>query len=119
MNQKFFIMRAIKLSIKMVGMFLICAGGGQNVLAQSTKADLPRVFLMDAQKLQETKRHTQKGDKAYDSALARIEADAKKALADGTYSVTTKAIVPPSGDKHDYMSQAPYFWADPAKKDGL
>src|SRR5207248_8685038 len=47
------------------------------------------------------------------------EADAKKALAGGTYSVTTKAIVPPSGDKHDYMSQAPYFWADPAKKDGL
>jgi hypothetical protein len=27
--------------------------------------------------------------------------------------------VPPSGDKHDYLSQAPYFWPDPTKKDGL
>jgi hypothetical protein len=26
--------------------------------------------------------------------------------------------MPPSGDKHDYMSQAPYFWPDPSKPDG-
>jgi len=26
---------------------------------------------------------------------------------------------PPSGDKHDYMSIAPYFWPDPKKPDGL
>ena len=26
---------------------------------------------------------------------------------------------PASGDKHDYMSQARYFWPDPAKPDGL
>jgi hypothetical protein len=30
-----------------------------------------------------------------------------------------KTIAPPSGDKHDYMSHAPYFWADPSKPDGL
>ena len=29
-----------------------------------------------------------------------------------------KTITPPSGDKHDYMSQAPYWWPDPAKADG-
>jgi hypothetical protein len=28
-------------------------------------------------------------------------------------------MTPPSGDKHDYMSQAPYFWADPSKPGGL
>jgi hypothetical protein len=30
-----------------------------------------------------------------------------------------KTNTPPGGDKHDYMSLAPYFWPDPAKADGL
>src|SRR6266446_4772019 len=34
-------------------------------------------------------------------------------------SVTTKAVTPPSGDKHDYLSQAPYFWPDPKSPNGL
>ena len=29
------------------------------------------------------------------------------------FSVVDKEIAPPSGDKHDYMSQAPYFWPNP------
>ena len=33
-------------------------------------------------------------------------------------SVVTKVVAPPSGDKHDYMSQAPYFWPNPGKPDG-
>jgi hypothetical protein len=28
-------------------------------------------------------------------------------------------VTPPSGDKHDYLSQAPYFWADPKSPKGL
>jgi hypothetical protein len=35
------------------------------------------------------------------------------------YSVMNKVQTPPSGDKHDYMSQGPYWWPDPAKPDGL
>ena len=31
----------------------------------------------------------------------------------------TKQAVPPSGDKHDYMSQAPYFWRNPKTVDGF
>src|SRR5258705_897572 len=34
-------------------------------------------------------------------------------------SVVSKDPTPPSGDKHDYMSQAPYFWPNPSKPDGL
>ena len=30
-----------------------------------------------------------------------------------------KAFMPESGNKHDYMSQAPYFWPDPTKPNGL
>jgi hypothetical protein len=33
-------------------------------------------------------------------------------------SVTEKEQAPPSGDRHDYMSLAPYFWPDPTKPGG-
>ncbi|HEV8592190.1 MAG TPA: alginate lyase family protein [Pyrinomonadaceae bacterium] len=74
---------------------------------------------MNSKKLQQIKAAVKAKDKTYDDAIAAIEKNAQKALEGGTFSVTTKSITPPSGDKHDYMSQAPYFWADPGKKDGL
>ncbi|MGH9799865.1 MAG: alginate lyase family protein, partial [Blastocatellia bacterium] len=52
-------------------------------------------------------------------AWTKLEQEAKKALAASTFSVVSKALTPPSGDKHDYMSQAPYFWADPKSPSGL
>ncbi|HMI80019.1 MAG TPA: alginate lyase family protein, partial [Ferruginibacter sp.] len=45
--------------------------------------------------------------------------DAEKSLQFGPVSVMEKTNIPPSGDKHDYMSLAPYFWPDPAKPNGL
>jgi hypothetical protein len=43
---------------------------------------------------------------------------AEAALTPGPFSVMQKTRVPPSGDKHDFMSLAPYWWPDPAKPDG-
>jgi hypothetical protein len=103
-------------------LFTICLlliAGSQGIFTQTKKADLPRVFLIDGHRLQEIKRGVQGNDKTFDPAIFAIERNARKALSAGTYSVTSKSIVPPSGDKHDYMSQAPYFWPDPNKKDGL
>src|ERR1044072_5271844 len=51
--------------------------------------------------------------------LVKLERDARKALVSGPFSITSKATTPPSGDKHDYMSQAPYFWPDPQRPNGL
>jgi len=51
--------------------------------------------------------------------LGKLERDARKALTSGPFTVTSKAVTPPSGDKHDYMSQAPYFWPDPKSANGL
>jgi len=79
----------------------------------------PRVFLINAQKLASTKLRIQSGDKEFAAAIAKLEADARKALQQPPVSVTTKAVTPPSGDKHDYLSQAPYFWPDPSKPNGL
>ncbi len=58
-------------------------------------------------------------DEAAGKALKKLLADADKALAVIPPSVMQKTKVPPSGDKHDYMSIAPYFWPNPATKDGL
>jgi len=52
-------------------------------------------------------------------ALGRLRVDADKALKAKPLSVMDKTRTPPSGDKHDYLSLAPYSWPDPAKSDGL
>lgn len=52
---------------------------------------------------------------AYDQLLT----DASSLLAYKPVSVMQKTGMPPSGDRHDYMSLAPYFWPDPSKPDGL
>lgn len=79
----------------------------------------PRVFLLSAKQLEATKQRILNSDLKLAPALAKLELDANKALSAGPFSVVTKDVMPPSGDKHDYMSQAPYFWPDPTKPNGL
>jgi hypothetical protein len=87
-------------------------------LAPSPTAPLPRVFQLDPGTLAELKA-AGPGD-GWKQTVTRVAvAAAERAMHEGPYSVMQKAITPPSGDKHDYMSQAPYFWADPSKPDGL
>lgn len=81
--------------------------------------DVPRVFLLDAKQLQETRNRVRAGDTTVSAAWVKLDAEAQKALTAGPFSVVTKDLAPPSGDKHDYMSQAPYFWPDPNKPGGL
>jgi rhamnogalacturonyl hydrolase YesR len=45
--------------------------------------------------------------------------DAERALRLGPFSVTQKSRVAPSGDKHDFLTLAPYWWPDPTKPGGL
>jgi hypothetical protein len=88
-------------------------------VTQETKLSVPRVFLLEGQTLAETRRRLNSGDKTFAAALAKLERDARRAMQQKPLSVVTKDVTPPSGDKHDYMSQAPYFWPNPNKPDGL
>jgi len=81
-------------------------------------APLPRVFLLDAKRLQASRQKISSGDPAVSAALEQLQRDAKRALTAGPFSVVDKDATPPSGDKHDYMSQAPYFWPDPNAVEG-
>src|ERR1051326_180984 len=87
--------------------------------AQETNSAAPRVFLLDGNYLHATRQRIHDGDKSLAPALAELERDAKTALRAGPLSVVEKTNLPPSGDKHDYMSIGPYFWPDPASSNGL
>ncbi len=71
-------------------------------------------YLWRPEALERVKAHKD-GNPAY----AALIKDANKALTEGPWSVTDKTRIPPSGDKHDYMSIGPYWWPDPAKSGGL
>ncbi|MBL0914327.1 MAG: alginate lyase family protein, partial [Sphingopyxis sp.] len=57
-------------------------------------------------------------DPAVAAAYKALIARADKALAGKPASVMDKRSIPVSGDRHDYVSLAPYWWPDPAKPGG-
>jgi hypothetical protein len=73
---------------------------------------LPKTIYADPHVLAEAKAKFQAGDASLKPIFDELLANAKKALASKPVSVMDKQQVPPSGDKHDYISQAPYFWKD-------
>jgi hypothetical protein len=85
---------------------------------QGTFAKPPRVFIADAAEL-EHRRDTKTPDAELKGWLDQVKRDAEKALKWQVGFVTSKDGLPPSGDKHDYMSQAPYFWPNPKTPNGL
>lgn len=81
---------------------------------------VPSTLLLHGEVLLKNKQAINKQDLEKLMALQEVKATADLILKEGKlYSVMNKKKVPPSGDKHDYMSQAPYWWADTTKPDGL
>src|SRR5262245_35185795 len=58
-------------------------------------------------------------DPRYKEVLARLKKNAEISVKRGPYSVVDKKQTPPSGDKHDYLSIARYWWPNPDTPDGL
>jgi hypothetical protein len=79
----------------------------------------PKVFSIDSKNLEASKQKIKSGDPQTLAVYQRLVRDADKALTEGPFSVMNKKQVPTSGDKHDYMSLAPYFWPNPNTPDGL
>jgi hypothetical protein len=78
-----------------------------------------KVFSIDIKNLIASKLKIKNGDPQTLSAYQNLIKNADKALTEGPYTVMNKTQVPPSGDKHDYMSIAPYFWPNPNTPNGL
>ena len=79
----------------------------------------PDVFLLDADVLASAKLKIKSGDKSAVAAYDKLLEAADKALTGRLYTAMNKTQIPPSGNKHDYMSLAPYFWPNPNTPDGL
>jgi hypothetical protein len=87
--------------------------------AYAADSPTPRVFLLDAAYLQSVRQRLQSGDTNLAPALGALEKEAEKDLSSAPLSIVNKKMTPPSGDKHDYMSMAPYFWPNPESSNGL
>jgi len=86
---------------------------------RSANAIEPKVFLLDAKHLATTRQRVRNGDRSFAPALEALVKSAQQALKLKPVSLMDKEMTPPSGDKHDYLSQAPYFWPNPATSNGL
>ena len=74
----------------------------------------PRVFTVSPQRLAETKSRVKANDKSLQPALDRLRREADQSPQGGTvFGDGQVRALPPSGDKHDYLSLAPYYWPNP------
>jgi hypothetical protein len=81
--------------------------------------DRANVCTLNPARLEQVRIAYREGDGQTRDLVKPLLSDANKALKQEPLSVTTKSKVPPSGDKHDFMSMAPYWWPDPNATGGL
>jgi len=90
-----------------------------NALVAQEKISFTDLVTMDFNQLAKSKQKIEKNDKEYTNAFVQLKDDAEKALRFKPVSVMSKTDLPPSGDKHDYMSIAPYWWPNPNTANGI
>ncbi|SDK81758.1 Glycosyl Hydrolase Family 88 [Catalinimonas alkaloidigena] len=78
----------------------------------------PRIFLTTPARLSRAKQLLPTDERSR-AALTLLREEADAMVQNGPYSVMEKAFLPPSGDKHDYLSMGIYWWPDSTKRDGL
>ena len=110
-------MKGIKkiLFLLYVSSFVACAASKASVQQNNE----PAVFVLDVKTLEKNKSKIKANDPELAASYKLLLKDADKVLQWGPVSVMEKKNTPPSGDKHDYMSLAPYHWPNPDTKDGL
>jgi hypothetical protein len=79
----------------------------------------PATLLLDGARLAEIKNKLLQKNASAIQLTGSIIKQADKLLSMQPVSVMDKEFTPVSGNKHDYMSQAPYFWYDSSKPKGL
>ncbi|MDV7220503.1 alginate lyase family protein [Streptomyces prunicolor] len=74
----------------------------------------PNTAVLDGTRLQQTKLRLDRGDPQLRRALKQLTTRADNWLHQGPWMVVDKPKPAPGGDVHDYLSQAPYWWATTA-----
>ena len=96
--------------------FFLLAGSTMNAQEGILNTD---EIKLDFNVLAEKKKAVLSKDASLMPAYNQLLKTAEKLLKYEPVSVMDKKNLPPSGDKHDYMSLAPYFWPDTSKPNGL
>ena len=89
------------------------------IVAGEVRAQLPKVLIMNAKRLVDVKKKWEQKDAEILRLVDSLQKQADRFLQMKPVSVMDKQFTPVSGNKHDYMSQAPYFWYDSTKPNGL
>ncbi|QIQ05795.1 alginate lyase family protein [Streptomyces liangshanensis] len=79
--------------------------------SSSAAPAVPATPVIDGKRLQQARIALDKGDPALRKAVKSLTAQADSWLGQGPWTVVDKPRPAPSGDPHDYLSQAPYWWA--------
>jgi hypothetical protein len=102
-----------KLILLSIGFIVCLTTSGQPKLSST---DLIKI---DVATLEKNKKAIASKDSYLLPAYTQLLKLADQLLQYKPVSVMEKTEFPPSGDKHDYMSLAPYWWPDSAKPNGL
>jgi len=86
--------------------------------AQSRSKIINGIFV-DFDDIEKVRKQIRQKNEYFLAAYNALVDKAEIALNENPYSVIDKKKVPPSGDKHDYLSMGPYWWPDPSKPNGL
>jgi len=112
--------RDIPLVVVLSVVLISCAQQQPELIAEvSVGESASKYGVLDMKVLENTKKHIKAGDALYLPAYEELLEEAEMALGLAAPSVMNKTNLPPSGDKHDYMSMGPYWWPDPDSPDGL
>lgn len=76
-------------------------------------------ILLNKDSLNKIKLKIEKKDPFIMPAFTKLILDAEEAMKEKELVVTTKKVLPSSGNKHDYLSFGPYWWPNPDSKTGL
>ena len=93
---------------------LISSSGCANIKKNSEK-----IYVIEYEELEVQKSLIKNGDKKAIESYNKLINQADKLLNIDAFSVVNKIGLPPSKDKHDYMSIGPYWWPNPETDDGL
>jgi hypothetical protein len=112
-------------TLAQIGVFFIltAAFAGLPALSAARGADTPRTppktVIWDGAHLASLRGGEAKTNPRYSEVMKRLRKNAEISRKRGPYSVVDKHEVAPSGDKHDYLSYARYWWPNPDTPDGM
>jgi hypothetical protein len=100
-------------------LLVVLSGGFEAAADNAIVSRSPQTVLWEGAHLAEVRARSGGEDAATRDSLKRVRENAELALKRGPYSVMQKMEVAPSGDKHDYLSYARYWWPNPDTTTGL